>query len=201
MDNRRFFDTTALAAAADLYGVNHGTPFDVSLRAVLAGEDPGPGSFATADTTVIRLAGWSSTTIDLAAAGTDGPFEVEVARIGTWKSMTGEKVTLDESLMEGLVSNFDPNEFIPLKKGHPAQSKTDEPSFGRVLSLRWDRARARLFATINPNSEMRRLIREGSFHNRSIEFAPGPPPKFQGLGMLGAARPSISGLAPLPADV
>jgi hypothetical protein len=125
---------------------------------------------------------------------------IEILRTGKFTDMSGREVELGAADLDGIARAYRPKD-APLVIGHPA---TDDPAYGWIGALRveGDRLLAEL-ADVLP--EAIELVRKGAFRKVSASLhRPGatanPRPEgwyLRHVGMLGAAAPAVSGLAPL----
>lgn len=135
------------------------------------------------------------------AMAADEEIEVDVARSGKFKSLQGE-VDVTPKLLQELADTYDPTVFRPVNKiGHPDPSKTDEPAYGQVTGIRYDKAADRLFVRTKPTADLLQKIREKRYPERSMEYTPNyrgsGKPRLLGVGWLGASAPAIDSLASL----
>ena len=117
---------------------------------------------------------------------------IEIARTGTFTDMSGVPITIDQAMLDSLVSSFDETRRrVPLVFGHP---KTNAPAFGWVAELhrQGDRLRAR-FRDVP--GEVNKTVVAG--HYRNVSMSVGPDGLLWHVGLLGAKQPAIDGLAPV----
>jgi len=114
---------------------------------------------------------------------------IDIAKIGTWTTSSGETSTLDESKLDKIISQFEQGEKrVPLVFGHP---KDNQPAYGWVSELR--RSGGTLEAKLKQvHEDVVKLVENGNFKNVSISLT--PDMKLRHIGLLGAVQPAIKGL-------
>lgn len=123
-------------------------------------------------------------------------FEVDVARVGTFRGMGNRVVDLTRRVLEDLAASLNLAAFRPkVWAGHTTELRSDTPALGDVVGLRV--IGERLMARLRLTDAGARRMREGNYTERSMELDfVGGKAKFLGLALLGARRPAISGLTP-----
>jgi hypothetical protein len=125
--------------------------------------------------------------------------EIEAARSGFHIDMHGNKIRLAPKHFARMVETFDTTRDHLLKIGH-SPITTETPDYGRVVGLRHDENRDRLFAIARPTELLVEKNRKGGFKTVSAElayFEKRDEFRFDHLAFLGAWRPAISGLTPV----
>lgn len=119
---------------------------------------------------------------------------VEIMRIGTHTSSSGEKVTFGADEMAALAESYDPAlHEAPVVLGHPADN---QPAYGWVQKLRV--VGDRLLATLDVVPEFVEAIKRGLYKKRSASIykdLDGKGMYLRHVGFLGAVPPAVKALA------
>lgn len=131
------------------------------------------------------------------ALAADHEIEIDVARVGCFKDMTGKVVKITREILAELASSLDLTSYRPkIKKGHEKAGTTGEAAVGEVVGLRV--VDDKLLAKLAFGKDVHDEIRNRKYTERSIEYDDRPGKrKFLGLALLGARDPAIAGLSPL----
>ncbi len=112
-----------------------------------------------------------------------------IARIGEFIAMNGERVRLTAELFDSVVANYKPEQHeAPLVFGHP---KTNDPAYGWVSAVRrFGDFLQTQFKQVPKAVE--KLIDSGAYKKISASFFRGN--QLRHVGLLGATPPAIDGL-------
>jgi hypothetical protein len=114
---------------------------------------------------------------------------IEIFRVGTHTSSSGEVVECTESDLDSIALNFEANPKIPFTIGHPKTDK--EPAYGWCNKV--VKEGKKLFAEMTFVSEtLAGMLKEKLFDNCSIGLKKGW--KLDHIALVGAAQPAIKGM-------
>lgn len=117
---------------------------------------------------------------------------LEIARPGVFKDSGGREHVFTAQRLADMAAGYDPAQGeAPLVIGHP---QTDGPAHGWIKSLKTQGGR--LLANVaGLTDEIKEAVNNKRY--RYLSMSLGPDGRLRHVGLLGAARPAISGLAPV----
>ncbi|MBM96594.1 MAG: hypothetical protein CMI09_12215 [Oceanospirillaceae bacterium] len=123
---------------------------------------------------------------------------IHIFKAGSHVSMGGDNLTFTEQDVANIAATYDPAKRpANLTIGHPGDN---QPNMGAVVGL--VARQGHLFAQVQPNAELQRMVKAGEFKKISAAFYPPNSPEnpvpgvyyLRHVGFLGAVPPAIKGL-------
>ncbi|KAA6404484.1 hypothetical protein DPQ22_09640 [Candidatus Tokpelaia sp.] len=128
---------------------------------------------------------------------------MEICRPGKFESSDGSGVTFSDAELADVAAKYTPEFDAPAVLGHPVDN---DPAYGWVQGLRYDRHTHRLIADIGDVApSLAQAVRDKKFKKISASFhmpdSPANPRPgtyyLRHVGFLGAAAPAVTGLKPV----